>query len=145
MSKVTRYDLNEDVATGTHEISPVPDSFEGPFVSYEDYAALELLKEKYLNNWAKAEKKNSSLEVTCDDLEARVKELEGRVTAHIVDRKRSSEEKARLEAELTRLKAQRFVVKRPTTKCIGWVKEAIHEHDEQWFAEVKAAGGEIAE
>jgi len=40
---------------------------------------------------------------------------------------------------------QRFVVKRPGTKCIGWVKEAIHEHDEQWFAAIKAAGGEIEE
>ncbi|WP_158783708.1 hypothetical protein [Pantoea sp. BAV 3049] len=38
-----------------------------------------------------------------------------------------------------------FVVKRPVTKCIGWVKDAIHEHDEKWSAAVKEAGGEIAE
>lgn len=35
------------------------------------------------------------------------------------------------------------VVIRPGTKCIGWVKEAIHEHDEQWIAAIKAAGAEV--
>lgn len=41
MSEVTRYDLNEDVATGDLFISPVPQSMEGRYVSYEDYAALQ--------------------------------------------------------------------------------------------------------
>ena len=41
MREVTRYDLNEDVATGELFISPVPKSMEGGYVSYEDYAALQ--------------------------------------------------------------------------------------------------------
>lgn len=41
MSKVTRYDLNEDVATGVVDITPVPENLQGRFVSYEDYAKLE--------------------------------------------------------------------------------------------------------
>lgn len=38
---VTRYDLTEEVDTGVLEITPVPDSHEGRYVTYEDYAALE--------------------------------------------------------------------------------------------------------
>lgn len=41
MSQITRYDLNEDVATGIVDISPVPDNLEGRFVSYTDYAELK--------------------------------------------------------------------------------------------------------
>jgi len=35
------------------------------------------------------------------------------------------------------------MVERPTTTCIGWVKEAIDEHDEKWAAAIRAAGGEV--
>ncbi|MDU4288381.1 hypothetical protein [Mixta calida] len=37
------------------------------------------------------------------------------------------------------------VVKRPGTKCIGWVRDAIHEHDAKWIAAVEAAGGSVAD
>lgn len=37
---VVRYDLTEDFA-GAVNITPVPDSHEGRYVSYEDYAKLE--------------------------------------------------------------------------------------------------------
>jgi hypothetical protein len=37
---VVRYDLTEDFA-GAVDITPVPDSHEGRYVSYEDYAKLE--------------------------------------------------------------------------------------------------------
>lgn len=33
----------------------------------------------------------------------------------------------------------------PSTTCIGWVKEAIHEHDEHWIMAIKAAGGTVKE
>ena len=36
-----------------------------------------------------------------------------------------------------------FVVNRPGTKCIGWVRDAIHEHDAKWVEAVKAAGGSV--
>lgn len=38
---VTRYDLTEEVDTGLLEITPVPESHEGRYVTYEDYAALQ--------------------------------------------------------------------------------------------------------
>lgn len=38
---ITRYDLTEDVNTGVLDITPVPDSHEGRYVSYSDYLALE--------------------------------------------------------------------------------------------------------
>lgn len=41
MSEVTRYDLNEDVGTGELFISPVPQSMEGQYVSYQDYTELK--------------------------------------------------------------------------------------------------------
>lgn len=41
MVNVTRYDLNEDPATGEVFISPVPETMEGRYVAYEDYAALQ--------------------------------------------------------------------------------------------------------
>ncbi len=34
-------------------------------------------------------------------------------------------------------------IKTPGTKCIGWVKEAIHEHDEKWISAIRAAGYEV--
>lgn len=37
---VVRYDLTEDFA-GAVDITPVPDSHEGRYVSYEDYVELE--------------------------------------------------------------------------------------------------------
>lgn len=37
---IVRYDLTEDFA-GAVDITPVPDSHEGRYVSYEDYAELE--------------------------------------------------------------------------------------------------------
>lgn len=47
---VTRYDLTEEVDTGLLEITPVPESHEGRYVTYEDYEALrskaaEILRE----------------------------------------------------------------------------------------------------
>lgn len=38
---VQRYDLTEDCVSGTVDITPVPDSHEGRYVAYEDYAELE--------------------------------------------------------------------------------------------------------
>lgn len=38
---IQRYDLTYDVATEDFDITPVPESHEGRFVAYEDYAALE--------------------------------------------------------------------------------------------------------
>lgn len=38
---VQRLDLTEDCVSGTVDITPVPDSHEGRYVSYEDYAKLE--------------------------------------------------------------------------------------------------------
>lgn len=37
------------------------------------------------------------------------------------------------------------VVKRPGTECIGWVRDAIREHDAKWIAAVEAAGGSVAD
>lgn len=37
---VTRYDLTEEVDTGLLEITPVPESHEGRYVTYQDYEAL---------------------------------------------------------------------------------------------------------
>lgn len=37
---VQRYDLTEDCVSGSVNITPVPDSHEGRYVGYEDYAKL---------------------------------------------------------------------------------------------------------
>lgn len=34
-------------------------------------------------------------------------------------------------------------VKKPGTECIGWVKEAIHEHDAKWRDAIRAAGYQV--
>ena len=34
---ITRYDLTEDVNTGVVDITPVPESMEGRFVTFEDF------------------------------------------------------------------------------------------------------------
>jgi len=36
-------------------------------------------------------------------------------------------------------------VKRPATKCIGWVRDAIHEHDAKWIEAIRAAGHQVEE
>lgn len=36
-------------------------------------------------------------------------------------------------------------VKKPGTECIGWVKEAIQEHDAKWCDAIRAAGYEVEE
>lgn len=41
MSELIRYDLTEDVEHGFFDITPVPNSMEGRFVTYEDYASLQ--------------------------------------------------------------------------------------------------------
>lgn len=38
---IARYDLTEDCTTGKVDITPVPETMEGRYVSYDDYAALE--------------------------------------------------------------------------------------------------------
>lgn len=38
---IQRYDLTYDVASDDFAVTPVPESHEGRFVAYEDYAALE--------------------------------------------------------------------------------------------------------
>lgn len=38
---VVLYDLTEDCVSGAVDITPVPDSHEGRYVAYEDYAELE--------------------------------------------------------------------------------------------------------
>lgn len=47
------------------------------------------------------------------------------------------------EIALAALTAQ--PVKQPGTKCIGWVKETIQEHDEKWCDAIRAAGYEVQE
>lgn len=44
---VQRYDLTEDCVSGAVDITPVPDSHEWRYVSYEDYAKLEAELQKY--------------------------------------------------------------------------------------------------
>ncbi|SKA19351.1 hypothetical protein [Pantoea eucalypti] len=34
-------------------------------------------------------------------------------------------------------------VKAPDTKCIGWVKDSIKEHDEKWRDAIRAAGYKV--
>ncbi|AXY82055.1 hypothetical protein [Pectobacterium phage Slant] len=50
-NEVTRWDLTEDVATGIVDVTPVPHSMEGRFVTYEDYDKLAedyaTLQERY--------------------------------------------------------------------------------------------------
>lgn len=36
-------------------------------------------------------------------------------------------------------------VELPHTKCVGWVKEAIQEHDAKWIEAIRAAGGSVKE
>ena len=36
-------------------------------------------------------------------------------------------------------------VKRPATKCIGWVRDAIHEHDAKWIEAIRTAGYHVEE
>ena len=36
-------------------------------------------------------------------------------------------------------------VKRPATKCIGWVRDSIHEHDAKWVEAIRDAGYEVQE
>jgi hypothetical protein len=38
---VTRYDLTEEVETGKVDITPVPESMDGRYVSWEDYCQLQ--------------------------------------------------------------------------------------------------------
>lgn len=45
---VVRYDLTEDFA-GAVDITPVPDSHEGRYVSYEDYVELERKLRNFAN------------------------------------------------------------------------------------------------
>ncbi len=47
---ITRYDLTEEVETGRIDVTPVPESHDGRYVSYDDYKAVvdkanELLRE----------------------------------------------------------------------------------------------------
>ena len=37
------------------------------------------------------------------------------------------------------------VVNRPGTECIGWVRDAIREHDAKWIAAVEATSGSVAD
>ncbi|AZF94563.1 hypothetical protein HOU72_gp32 [Pectobacterium phage Khlen] len=50
-NEVTRWDLTEDVATGIVDVTPVPHSMGGRFVTYEDYDKLAedyaALQERY--------------------------------------------------------------------------------------------------
>lgn len=34
-------------------------------------------------------------------------------------------------------------VKTPETKCIGWVKDTVKEHDEKWRDAIRAAGYQV--
>lgn len=55
MSEVTRYDLNEDVATGALFISRVPESMEGRYVAYEDYAELKAQRDELEDKLARSQ------------------------------------------------------------------------------------------
>jgi len=56
---VVRYDLTEDFA-GAVDITPVPDSHEGRYVSYEDYAALEAKYRMIVGHFIKAKQYQDS-------------------------------------------------------------------------------------
>ncbi len=68
MNEVTRYDLTEDVSTGVVDITPVPESMEGRYVSYDDYEALQ----QQLTNAQEALK---SAGIEADTVQAGVMEL----------------------------------------------------------------------
>jgi len=55
----------------------------------------------------------------------------------------AEKELALIKIALAALTAQ--PVKQPGTECIGWVKEAIQEHDAKWRDAVRSAGYEVQE
>lgn len=75
---IQRYDLTYDVATEDFDITPVPESHEGRFVAYEDYAALE---EKY----SEAQRELVALRSQVRDASALVKQLHDVVVTIGVD------------------------------------------------------------
>lgn len=66
---IQRYDLTYDVATEDFDITPVPESHEGRFVAYEEYAALEA-KYSEVKSRVELEAKHSEVKtyaVNCND------------------------------------------------------------------------------
>lgn len=74
---IQRYDLTYDVATEDFDITPVPESHEGRFVAYEDYA----LEAKY----SEAQRELVALRSQVRDASALVKQLHDVVATIVVD------------------------------------------------------------
>ena len=75
---IQRYDLTCDVATEDFDITPVPESHEGRFVAYEDYAALEA-------KYSEAQRELLALRSQVRDASALVKQLHDVVATIGVD------------------------------------------------------------
>lgn len=75
---IQRYDLTYDVATEDFDITPVPESHEGRFVAYEDYAALEA-------KYSEAQRELVALRSQVRDASALVKQLHDVVATIGVD------------------------------------------------------------
>lgn len=75
---IQRYDLTYDVASDDFAITPVPESHEGRFVEYEDYAALEA-------KYSEAQRELVALRSQVRDASALVKQLHDVVATIGVD------------------------------------------------------------
>ncbi|QBQ77385.1 hypothetical protein WFH_00097 [Escherichia phage vB_EcoM_WFH] len=82
---IQRYDLTYDVATEDFDITPVPESHEGRFVAYEDYAALEA-------KYSEAQRELVALRSQVRDASALVKQLHDVVATIGVDADAPKEE-----------------------------------------------------
>lgn len=75
---IQRYDLTYDVVSDDFNITPVPESHEGRFVAYEDYAALEA-------KYGEAQRELVALRSQVRDASALVKQLHDVVATIGVD------------------------------------------------------------
>lgn len=75
---IQRYDLTYDVVTEDFDITPVPESHEGRFVEYKDYAALEA-------KYSEAQRELVALRSQVRDASALVKQLHDVVATIGVD------------------------------------------------------------
>ena len=75
---IQRYDLTYDVASDDFAVTPVPESHEGRFVAYEDYAALEA-------KYSEAQRELVALRSQVRDASALVKQLHDVVATIGVD------------------------------------------------------------
>ena len=75
---IQRYDLTYDVASDDFAVTPVPESHEGRFVAYEDYAALE-------SKYSEAQRELVALRSQVRDASSLVKQLHDVVATIGVD------------------------------------------------------------